>query len=52
MVEHLAIVAAVLPFQFGLGVFNTRKHVFTRGEVRFWCVVIFVAAELVYLGVF
>lgn len=51
MVEHLAVVAAIAPIQFLLGAANTRARLLTRGEVRFWCVVLFVAAELVTLGV-
>ena len=52
MVEHLAVAIAAVPFQVALGVFNTQKHMLTRGEVRFWCIVIFVTTELIYLGFF
>jgi hypothetical protein len=50
MAEHLAVVAAAVPFQLALGVVNTRRRLLTRGEMRFWCIVIFVAAELIHLG--
>jgi hypothetical protein len=52
MAEHLAVAIAAIPFQVALGVFNTQKRMLSRGEVRFWCVVIFVAVELAYLGLF
>ena len=50
MITHLLIALAAAPFQFGLAAINSRKEWFTMGEVRFWGVVIFVAAELIYLG--
>jgi hypothetical protein len=50
--EHLVVALASVPFQIALGVFNTRRHALTRGEVRFWCVVVFVAAQLIYIGAF
>jgi hypothetical protein len=50
MAEHLLVAAAALPLQVALGALSTRRRVLTRGEVRFWCIVIFVAAELVHLG--
>ncbi len=52
MLKHLIVFAACAPFQLGLGVVNTRKKWLTPGEVRFWGVVLFVAAELIYLGLF
>ncbi len=52
MVEHLLVALAAAPFQVALGAVNTRKHMLTRGEVRFWCVAMFVVAELAYLGLF
>ena len=52
MLQHLAVAAVSLPVQFGLGFMNTRWRVLTRGEVRFWSIVIFVAVELAYLGAF
>lgn len=52
MLEHLAVIAAVTPLQFGLGALNTHTHWLTAGEVRFWGVVLFLMAELVYLGTF
>lgn len=52
MFEHLAVVAAVTPLQFALGALNTRTDWFTAGEIRFWGVVVFLIAELVYLGAF
>ena len=51
MGEYLAVAIAAIPVQFALGILNTRTRWLSRGEVRFWCVVIFLAAELVYLGV-
>jgi len=50
MGEHLLAAAAAVPMQVLLGACNTRYRLFTRGEVRFWCVVIFFAAQLVYIG--
>ena len=52
MLEHLAVFGAAAPFQLGIGVLNTRKKWLTPGEVRFWGVMLFVAAEFTYLGVF
>jgi hypothetical protein len=52
MAEHLAVAMVAVPFQVALGVFNTQRRMLTRGEVRFWCVVIFVTTELAYLGLF
>ncbi len=52
MLEHLLVFAASMPFQLALGVWNTRRRWFTPGEVRFWGVALFVAAEFVYLGAF
>ncbi len=50
MFEHLLVVAAATPFQFALGAANTRAKWLTSGEVRFWGVVLFLVAELIYLG--
>ncbi len=52
MAEHLIVFCAAAPLQLSLGVLNTRVKWFTPGEVRFWGVVIFVAAEFIYLGLF
>ena len=52
MSAHILVALAAAPFQFGLAALNTRKAWFTAGEIRFWGVVIFVAAELTYLGSF
>jgi len=52
MIEHLAVVASVTPLQFALGAINTRTRWLTAGEVRFWGVVLFLIAELIYLGAF
>ena len=52
MAEHFLVFGACMPFQLGLGVMNTRKKWLTPGEVRFWGVAFFVAAEFIYLGVF
>ena len=52
MSAHLLVALAVAPLQFGLAAVNSRKDWFTPGEIRFWGVVIFVAAELIYLGSF
>ena len=40
-----------LLFQILLGGWNSRSKWLTPGEVRFWGVAIFVAAEFAYLGV-
>lgn len=50
MSAHLFVALAAAPFQFGLAALNSRKGWFTAGEIRFWGIVIFVAAELIYLG--
>jgi hypothetical protein len=52
MLPHLFVFLASIPLQVALGVWNTRRRYFTPGEVRFWGVALFVAAEFVYLGVF
>lgn len=51
MIDHLLVVAAVTPLQFALGALNTRTAWLTAGEIRFWGVILFLMAELVYLGV-
>jgi hypothetical protein len=50
MIAHLLVFLASAPFQVALGVVNSKRHWFTAGEIRFWCVAIFVLSELVYLG--
>ena len=50
MLEHIIVFAVCTPFQILLGIWNTRKRWLTPGEVRFWGVAIFVAAEMIYLG--
>ncbi len=50
MLDHAIVVAACAPFQFLIGVWNTRSRWLTPGEVRFWGVALFVAAEFAYLG--
>ena len=50
MLEHVAVFAVCAPFQLLLGIWNSRKRWLTPGEVRFWGVAIFVAAEMIYLG--
>ena len=51
MLEHVAVAAVCVPFQLMIGVWNTRRRWLTPGEVRFWGVALFIAVELVYLGV-
>lgn len=51
MSTHLLVALAAMPLQFGLAALNSRKRWFTAGEIRFWGVVTFVTAELIYLGV-
>ncbi len=46
---HLVVLLAALPLQIGLGVVNARVGFFTRGEIRFWGVVIFVLLEIIHL---
>jgi len=48
--EYLLVALAVVPLQYGLAAVNCRKHWFTAGEIRFWGVAVFLAAELAYLG--
>lgn len=52
MMEHVVVYLVCVPIVVGLGVFNTRKKMFTVGEIRFWGICIFIAAELVNLGAF
>ena len=52
VLEHLIVFATCAPLQLGIGVLNTRKKWLTPGEVRFWGVALFVAAEFAYLGLF
>lgn len=49
MTAHLFAVVIAVPFQLGLGVINTRKALLTPGEVRFWCIVIFIMFDLLFL---
>ena len=51
MLEHVAVAAVCVPFILLIGVWNTRRRWLTLGEVRFWGVALFIAVELVYLGV-
>ncbi len=51
MLEHVIVAAVCAPFQLLIGVWNTRSHWLTPGEVRFWGVALFVAVELAYLGI-
>ena len=50
MAEHLLVALAAAPLQIGIGMVNTRKRWLSRGEIRFWCVVVFFALEMSYLG--
>jgi heme A synthase len=50
MIPHLLILAAVLPLQLALGWWNDKSGLFDIGEVGFWGTVIFLVAEMVYLG--
>ena len=50
VLEHIIVFAVCAPFQMLLGIWNTRKRWLTPGEVRFWGVALFVAAEMIYLG--
>lgn len=50
MITHLAILLIVFPLQLALGWWNDRRGVFDSGEVGFWGTVIFLVAELIYLG--
>jgi hypothetical protein len=51
VIDHIIVLVVCLPLIIGLGILNTRRGLFTSGEVRFWGVCIFVAAEFAYLGV-
>ncbi len=51
MVDHIVVLVVCLPLFIGLGILNTRRDLLTPGEVRFWGVCIFVAAEFIYLRV-
>ncbi len=51
MIAQLWVLAVTLILQLGLAVLNTRKRIFTLGELRFWDVAIYVAVELVMLGI-
>ncbi len=50
MLEHVLVAAVCVPFQLAIAVWNTRRRWLTPGEVRFWGIALFVAAEFVYLG--
>ena len=52
MSGHIITYLLCVPFIAALGVFNTHRRIFTIGEIRFWGISIFVAAELIYIGVF
>ena len=51
MIPYLLVALAVVPLQFALAAVNGRWRWFTPGEIRFWGVVLFLTAELIYLGV-
>jgi len=51
MMAQAGVLAASLILQLGLAAANTRRRLFTPGEMRFWGVAIFVAVELVMLGI-
>lgn len=51
MSAHLLVALVAMPFQFGLAAVNSRTAWFTAGEIRFWGIVMFIVAELVYLGI-
>jgi len=51
VIDHIIVLVVCLPLIIGLGIMNTQRKFLTSGEVRFWGVCIFVAAEFVYLGV-
>ncbi|MGE3830333.1 MAG: hypothetical protein AB7F76_04995 [Parvibaculaceae bacterium] len=40
----------MFPFQLALGWWNDKRGVFDSGEIGFWGTVIFLAAEMIYLG--
>jgi hypothetical protein len=48
---QFAILVAALPLQLALVPINARKGWLTPGELRFWCVAIFVLVEIIYLAV-
>jgi hypothetical protein len=50
VLDHLLVAVAAAPLQLALGAVNARSRWFTMGEVRFWGLVLFMAAELLYLG--
>lgn len=51
MTAYLLVAIAVAPVQFALAAVNWRYNWFTPGEIRFWGLVIFFTAELIYLGI-
>ncbi|MEG6508389.1 hypothetical protein V6C03_05340 [Methyloligella sp. 2.7D] len=50
MIGHLIVLAIAAPFQFALAGWSRKYDVLEAGEAAFWCVVIFLLFELVYLG--
>ncbi|MDH3464764.1 MAG: hypothetical protein OES26_02430 [Gammaproteobacteria bacterium] len=50
LLQHFMVFAICAPLQLSIGIWNTRKHWLTPGEVRFWGVAIFVLVEFIYLG--
>lgn len=50
MIPHLVIVFAVFPLQLALGWWNDKRQLLDSGEVGFWGMVMFLVAEMIYLG--
>lgn len=51
MIPHFIILILAIPMQLLLGFWNNKSKLLDRGEVGFWSMVIFLAAEMFYLGV-
>lgn len=50
MIPHLLILIAVSPLQLALGWWNDKHGLLDSGEVGFWGTIIFLVAEMAYLG--
>lgn len=52
MILHIVAYLLCVPMIVGLGIFNTKRRIFTTGEIRFWGATIMVGTELIFLGAF
>ena len=50
MIPHIVVFLVALPLQLLLGFWNSKSKLLDGGEVGFWGVIIFLVADMIYLG--